>query len=101
KKVRDLTPDEVRTRMENDSLPIETAIEQINRLDARDRRDVMQSPQAQAYFQHLQPEQRVRFVRGTMDRGILQQIESFRKMNPEQRAQFVEEARTRQREARE
>ena len=101
KKVRDLTPDEVRARMDDDSLPLEMAIEQINRLDVQDRREVMRSPQAQNYFQRLKPDQRLRLVRETLDRGIQQQIESFRNMKPDERAQFVDEARARQREARE
>ena len=100
KKVRDLTPEEVRARMEGETLQVETAIEQINRLDASDRRDVMQSPQAQAYFQRLPADQRMRFVRETLDRGIQQQIDSFHKMNADERAKFVEEARARQQEAR-
>ena len=101
KKVRDLTPEELRLRMEGETLRVETAIEQINRLDARDRREVMQSPQAQAYFQRLPADQRMRLVRETLDRGIQQQIDSFRKMKPDERAKFVEEARARQQEARE
>ncbi len=101
KRVRDLTPEEVRARMEGETLQIDTAIEQINRLDARDRREVMQSPQAQAYFQRLPADQRLRLVRETLDRGIQQQIDSFRKMNADERAKFVEEARARQQEARE
>ena len=101
KRVRDLTPEEVRARMEGETLQIDTAIEQINRLDARDRREVMQSPQAQAYLERLTVDQRTHFLRETIDRGLQQQLEAIHKMTANERAKFVEEACARQREARE
>jgi hypothetical protein len=95
-KVRDLGPDEIRARMEADELPLDTAIEQINRLDVRDRRALMRSPQADAYFQRLTPDARLKLLRETLDRGIRDQIERYRKMNKEERAAFIEEAQARQ-----
>lgn len=100
-RVRDLRPDEIRARMENDSLPLDTAIEQLNRLNVRDRGDLMQSAEAQRYFQSLKPDQRLRFVRETMDRGIREQIERFRKLTPEEKTAFIEEVKERQSEMRE
>jgi len=100
-KVRDLGPDGLKARMSDGSLELETAVEQINRLDAQDKRQVMQSPEAQAYFQGLKPDQRLHLVRRTLDRTIQQQIERYRKMDPEERAAFIAEVQERQREARE
>jgi len=100
-RLRDPGPEEIKTRMGDGSLELEKAIELINRLDPRERREVMQSPQAQSYFQSLPPGQRVEFVRRTLDRGIQTQIERYRKMNKEERQAFVEEVQERQREARE
>ena len=100
-RVRDLAPEEIKTRMGDGSLEVEKAIEQINKLDARERREVMQSPEAQSYFQSLPPGQRIQFVRRTLDRGIQAQIERYRKMNKEERQAFIEEVQARQREARE
>ena len=105
KKVRDFTPDELKARMEQSAeaapLPLDTVIEQVNRLDVDTRRDVMQSKEAQHYFNTLKPEQRLKFVRETMDRGIRNQIERYRKMNPEEKKAFIEEAKARQQEVRE
>jgi hypothetical protein len=101
KRVRDLRPEEIRVRMASDALPLDTAIEQLNKLNVRERSDLMQSPEAQKYFQSLNPDQRLRFVRETMDRGIRQQIERFRNMKPEEKAAFIEEVKQRQEEMRE
>jgi len=100
-RVRDLRPEEIRERMSNDSLPLDTAIEQLNKLNVRDRTDVMQSNEAQQYFQGLKPEQRLRLVRETMDRGIRQQIERFRNLKPEEKTAFIEEVKQRQEQMRE
>lgn len=90
-KVRDLSPDEVRARMAAGDLSLETAIEQLNRMDVRDRRDVMQSADAQGYFQKLKPGDRMRLVNETLDRGIRNQIERYRKMNKEEKEKFIEQ----------
>jgi len=90
-KVRDLSPDEVRARMASDNLPMETAIEQLNRMDVRDRRDVMQSADAQKYFQKMKPADRVRFVNETLDRSIRTQIERYRKMNKDEKKAYIEQ----------
>ncbi|MCY3022051.1 MAG: hypothetical protein NTW87_23815 [Planctomycetota bacterium] len=100
-KVRDPGPEEIKAGMADGKLPLETAIQQINRLDVRDRREVMQSPEAQGYFQKLKPEQRIELVHKTLDRSIQDHIERYRKMNKEERAAFIEEVQERQREARE
>jgi hypothetical protein len=100
-RVRDLRPEEIRGRMASDALPLDTAIEQLNKLNVRDRSDLMQSPEAQKYFQSLKPDQRLRFVRETMDRGIRQQIERFRNMKPDEKAAFIEEVKQRQEDMRE
>jgi hypothetical protein len=100
-KVRDLTPDEVRERMGNDTLALDTAIEQLNRMDVRDRREVMQSPDAQKYFRKLKPADRMRLVNETLDRGIRTQIERYRKMNKEEKKEFIEQIQQVQAEERE
>ena len=102
-KVRDLTPHELREKMAQTSaeLPLEQAIEQVNRMDADSRREVMQSPEAREYVQRLPPEKRLTFVEKTLDRGIRQQIERYRKLNTEERKAFIEEAKQRQKENRE
>ncbi|MEI6234675.1 MAG: hypothetical protein WCT04_16590 [Planctomycetota bacterium] len=101
KKVRDLTPEEVRTQMESGEFKIETAIAQINRMDFNDRRELMQSPQAQSYFQKLSAPDRKRLVIETMDKGIRVQIERFHKMNATERGEFIAEVKQRQLEERE
>jgi hypothetical protein len=101
KKVRDFTPDELKGHLAQADLPMEQVVEQINRLDVDTRREVMQSPQAQKYFESLPKDKRFTFVRETMDRGIRNQIERYRKMNAEEKKAFVEEAKERQREVRE
>jgi hypothetical protein len=100
-KVRDLTPDEVRQRMDADTLPLDSAIEQLNRMDVRDRREVMQSPDAQKYFQKLKPADRMRFVNETLDRGIRANIERYRKMNKDEKQAFIEEIQQAQSDQRE
>ena len=101
KKVRDLTPAEMRDKMNADALNVDTAITQINRMDLDDRRELMQSPEAQRYFQKLQPQDRKRFVIETMDKGIRMQIERFHKMNADERAEFISTMRQQQLDARE
>lgn len=102
-RVRDLTGEELRAKMADADahLTTEEAITQVNRLNADDRRAVMQSPEAQRFIQRQKPEDRLHFVEKTLDRGIQQQIERFRKLNKEERVAFVEEVKQRQREARE
>ncbi|MGD0092430.1 MAG: hypothetical protein ABSE73_21145 [Planctomycetota bacterium] len=100
-RVRDLEPEELKARMGDGSLELEKAIELVNKLDAGARREVMQSPQAQSYFQSLPPAQRIQFVRRTLDRGIQEQLDRYKKMNKEERKAFVVEVQERQREARE
>lgn len=102
-RVRDRTPEELRAQMQDpqSGLTLDDAIEQVNRLEASVRRDVMQSDDARAFVQRLQPAERLRFVEKTLDRGIQQQLERYRKMNKEERQAFVEDAKQRQRENRE
>lgn len=90
-KVRDLTPDEVRARMAADDLSLDSAIDNLNRMDVRDRREVMQSKDAQNYFQKLKPADRMRLVNETLDRGIRNQIERYRKMNKDEKKAFIEQ----------
>jgi len=101
KRFRDLSPNEIRSRMAAQSFPVDTAIDQLNRLDVRDRRDVMQSPEAQTYFQSLNPDHRLRLVKQTLDRGIQDQIDRFRKLKPQEKEAFIEDAKRHQAEARE
>lgn len=96
RKVRDFTPDEMRTHLEAGDLPIETVIAQINRMDFDERRELMQSQPTQRYFQKLTPPDRKRLVVETLDKGIRMQIERFHKMNATERSQFIEEMRQRQ-----
>lgn len=100
-RVADLSPEQIEEKMDAENWPVEDAIVQVNRLDGAARRRVMTGPQAQRYFQKLTNDQRLKFVKETMDRGIREQIEGYRKMNTEQRDAFVEEIRRRQEEQRE
>lgn len=107
---RDWTPEELRERMAEaaraspeaalETLPLERAIAQVNRMAPEARREVMRSDAARDYLMRLKPEQRRRFVLETVDRGIQQQIERYRKLSPEERKAFVEDARKQQQEAR-
>jgi hypothetical protein len=87
--------------MDDGSLALNDAVEQVNKLDVSARREVMRSAEAQAYFQRLQPDQRLQFVRRTLDRGIQDQIERYRKLDPEEKKAFIAEAQERQQQARE
>lgn len=100
-RVADLSPEQIEEKMDEEAWPVDDAIAQVNRLDGAARRRVMTGPQAQRYFQKLNNDQRLKFVKETMDRGIREQIEGYRKMNPEQRDAFVDEVRRRQDEQRE
>lgn len=96
RKARDFTPQEVREQMEAGDLKVDAAIAQINRMDFDDRRELMQSPPAQRYFQKLAAPDRKRLVIETMDKGIRMQIERFHKMDATERAVFVAQMRQRQ-----
>lgn len=100
-RVADLSPAQIEEKMDEDGWPVEDAIAQVNRLDGASRRRLMTGPQAQRYFQKLGNEQRLKFVKETMDRGIRAQIDSYRKMDETQRTTFVDEIRRRQDEMRE
>ncbi|MCZ7643775.1 MAG: hypothetical protein M5U26_00590 [Planctomycetota bacterium] len=101
-KVRDATPEELMTRLGAEEPPaLDEVIAQVNRMEVQKRREVMRSPQAQRFFERLAPEQRARFVKETLDRGIQDQIERYRKLAPEERKAFIEEALERQRKFRE
>jgi len=116
--LRDLSPEELREEMEEavratasqsaDAaeqalavLPLDRAIEQINRMPPEQRREVMRSDAAREYFERLRPEHRRRFVEQTLDRGLQDQLERYHKMNKEERKAFVADVRKRQQEARE
>lgn len=108
-KVRDLTPQELQARMSqagapgvglDQVLPVERAIQQVNRLRVEERREVMRSPAAREYVQRLTPEQRAQFVRGTLDRGVRDQLERFHRMPPSERAAFIAEVRAGQKKIR-
>lgn len=102
RRVADLTPEELRTRIATNSPPpLEKVIEQFNRMTVLERRELTLSENFRDYTAKLKPDERHRFVRETMDRGIQDQIQRFRKMNKEERAAFVEEAKERQKKARE
>jgi metal-dependent amidase/aminoacylase/carboxypeptidase family protein len=64
------------------------------------RREVMQSDAARDYVNRLRPEDRSRLVKETLDRGIRDQLERYKKMSKEERKEFVEKAKKRQEEAR-
>jgi hypothetical protein len=108
---RDLTPEELRAEMDVataepeekslEALPLERVIAQVNRMAPEERREVMRSDAARKYLLRLNPEQRRRFVRETLDRGIQEQLDRYHKMNKEQRQQYVEDIRKRQQESRE
>jgi len=98
-KVRDYTPTELKAKLD-EGVPIDQAIEQVNRLTPEGRRDVLTSPEAQSYLNKLKPDQRLRFVKETLDRGIRQQLEHYQKLTPEERIAFRDEVLTRQREER-
>lgn len=102
-RVRDMTGEEMRVKMadERSGMTVDDAIAQVNRMNADDRRSVMQSDEARRFIQRQAPAERLRFVEKTLDRGIQVQLERYRKMNKEERAAFIEEAKERQRENRE
>jgi len=120
-KVRDYTPEELQAQMETAagaaaearaegrdpaeaaeaSLPVGQLIEQVNRMEVRQRRELMRSDTAREYVNSLPPESRRRFVRETLDRGLQDQLERYHKMSKEERAKFIEEVKKRQQEARE
>lgn len=103
-RARDRTPEELKALMaKEDAEPIDvdTAIQQLNRLDVNERREVFRSPEFNAYAQRLKQDQRVKLVRETMDRGIRQTLERYRKMSKEEKEDFHEEIRNRQAETRE
>jgi uncharacterized membrane-anchored protein YhcB (DUF1043 family) len=120
-KVRDYTPEELQTQMETatgaaaearaegrdpaaaaeGALPVGKLIEQVNRMEVRQRRELMRSDTAREYVNSLPPESRRRFVRETLDRGLQDQLERYHKMSKEERATFIEEVKKRQQEARE
>ena len=123
-KVRDLQPEELKTFMARASeaarelpqgeaedaeararalaahLPLEKAIQQINRLGAEERREVMRSLEAQRYLQELRPEERVRLVRETLDRGVYVMVERYRSLTAEQKRQELDRIRALQAEGR-
>jgi hypothetical protein len=120
-KVRDLTADELRQKMGDaakvgaearagggdafaateGALSVGTVIAQVNRMDVRERRELMRSDTAREYINNLPPESRRRFVRETLDRGLQDQLERYHKMSKDERARFIEDAKKRQQEARE
>jgi uncharacterized protein YdaT len=120
-KVRDFTPDELQAQMgtaaqaaaearaegrdpaaaAEGALPVGKLIEQVNRMEVRQRRELMRGDTAREYVNSLPPESRRRFVRETLDRGLQDQLERYHKMSKEERAKFIAEVKTRQQEARE
>jgi len=102
RRVADPTPEQFQQSLAAAVPPaLEKVIEQFNRMDVVRRREISVSGEFRDYTAKLTPEQRLKFVRETMDRGIQDQIERYRKMNKEERAAFIEEARSRQKQARE
>ena len=103
RRVSDYSPEEIRERMARPeaSLSVGQAIEQVNRLSVAERREVMRSEEAREYIQRLAPDARLRFVKETLDRGIQDQLERYRKMTQEERTEFIAQAKRNQREARE
>jgi len=98
--VRDLTAAELRAKMAGSEMELDAAIAQVNRMDALARREVLQSDEARQFIQRLPPEQRLKFVEQTLDRGIQQQIERYRKLDKDQRKEFIEDAKQQQKENR-
>src|SRR5579862_2670887 len=98
KKVRDLTPDELRAKMGAGEITVDSAITQLNRLDLSDRQSLTQSPEWREFVRQLPPPEVRRLVLGTLDKGITLQLERFHRMKPEERKQFIEDARTAQAE---
>lgn len=101
RKVRDATPSELTDEMEAGTAKLDTVIDTLKRMDFDHRREVMQSPQAQKYFQTLSRDDRKRLVIETLDRGIRQQIERYHKLTKDEREEFITEMKQRQTEARE
>ncbi|HYF51678.1 MAG TPA: hypothetical protein VEJ63_19845 [Planctomycetota bacterium] len=102
RKVADPTPEQLQQSLTSSKPPaLEELITQFNRMDVAKRGELSTTPEFREYTQKLSPEQRLKFVRETMDRGIQDQIERYRKMNKEERAAFIEEARERQKSVRE
>ncbi len=102
RRVGDYSPEEIRERMASPEagLAVVQAIEQVNRLNVAEWREVMRSEEARAYIQRLAPEERLHFVKETLDRGIQDQLQRYHKMSKEERQAFIEQAKKNQREAR-
>ena len=96
-KVRDLTPEEIREKLESGTLDVDKAVVQINRLDLDGRQELMRTPEWRAYVQKLSFDDRRKLVHGTIDKGIILQLERYHKMNPEERKKFIEEVQENQR----
>jgi hypothetical protein len=101
RRVADPTPQELQASLGSGSPPaLDRVIEQFNRMDIAQRREISSSHEFREYTNKLTPDDRLKFVRQTMDRGIQDQIERYRKMNKEERAAFVDEVKERQKNAR-
>ena len=79
--------------METGAPQLDRVIETLQRMDTDHRREVMQSPEMQRYFQKLTPADGKRLLMATLDRGIAQQMERYHKMSKAERAQFIEEGK--------
>lgn len=100
RKVRDMTPTELRAEMDAGTVPLDKAIETLQRMDAEERREVMQSPEARKFYLKLTPADGNRLILSTLDRNIAQTMERYQKMNKAERAAFIEEGLQRQKENR-
>jgi hypothetical protein len=102
RRVADPTPHEIQSSLGSQTPPpLDKLIEQFNRMDIAQRRELSMTGEFRNYTAKLSPEERLKFVRQTMDRGIQDQIERYRKMNKEERSEFIEQVRERQKKARE
>lgn len=101
KKVRDYTPEEIREKLESGELEVDRAIVQINRLDLGGRQELMRSEEWRTYVRKLPIQDRRKLVHGTIDKGIIMQLERYHKMNADEKAKFVEEVKDAQRQERE
>src|ERR1043165_6434066 len=79
------------------TLYVEKAVVQINRLELDGRQELMRTPEWRAYVQKLSFDDRRKLVHGTIDKGIILQLERYHKMNPEERKKFIEEVQENQR----
>jgi hypothetical protein len=71
---------------------IESLAQQMNQLDAEERRELRMGRKLDGFFKSLRPEEQSRLLDLTLPAGFRQMMDSFNKMTPQRRKAFVERA---------